>query len=248
MKASAISPMVILLDVLKIEMNNDLKKYFLVVVYLCLSIKISSAQKVTSITAEQVGQSIQVSYELASESPCFVSIFYSVDDGLNWQGPLKNVAGDVGDKIVSGDKKIMWDVLSEISQFKFNDVKFKIIAEKNKKDLSLGYDNEALAKISFETREFYFGLIKQGDIIDVEFEFTNSGSSDLIITNATGSCGCMVPQYPKEAIKKGAKGVIKVTFNSAGKMGMQDKTVTITSNALNSSIILHLKGVVEARN
>jgi hypothetical protein len=47
-------------------------------------------------------------------------------------------------------------------------------------------------------------------------------------------------------MKKGAKGTIKVTFNSAGKMGLQDKTVTITSNAKNSPRVLHLKGTVEA--
>jgi hypothetical protein len=76
--------------------------------------------------------------------------------------------------------------------------------------------------------------------------FTNTGKEDLIITNATGSCGCTVPVWPKEPTKKGAKGTIKVTFNSAGKMGMQDKTVTITSNAKNTPVVLHLKGTVEA--
>lgn len=102
------------------------------------------------------------------------------------------------------------------------------------------------AEMVFEAEEFNFGTIKQGESVTHEFSFTNAGKDDLIITNAQGSCGCTVPQYPKEAIKKGAKGTIKVTFNSAGKMGMQDKTVTITSNAKNSPRILHLKGTVEA--
>ena len=106
--------------------------------------------------------------------------------------------------------------------------------------------NTNAAEMTFEALEFNFGTIKQGDSVNHEFEFVNNGKEDLIITNATGSCGCTVPQYPKEAIKKGAKQVIKVTFNSAGKMGMQDKTVTITSNAKNSPVILHLKGTVEA--
>jgi hypothetical protein len=106
--------------------------------------------------------------------------------------------------------------------------------------------NPNASEMTFEALEYNFGTIKQGDQVNYEFVFTNAGKEDLIITNATGSCGCTVPQYPKEAIKKGAKGAIKVTFNSAGKMGMQDKTVTITSNAKNSPVILHLKGTVEA--
>ena len=97
----------------------------------------------------------------------------------------------------------------------------------------------------FSEEEFNFGTIKQGESVTREFTFTNTGKEDLIISNAQGSCGCTVPIWPKEPLKKGAKNVIKVTFNSAGKMGMQDKTVTITSNAKNSPKVLHLKGTVE---
>lgn len=107
-------------------------------------------------------------------------------------------------------------------------------------------ENKNASEMVFEALEFNFGTIKQGESITHEFTFVNNGKEDLIITNAQGSCGCTVPQYPKEAIAKGAKGVIKVTFNSAGKMGLQDKTVTLTSNAKNSPVILHLKGTVEA--
>jgi hypothetical protein len=107
-------------------------------------------------------------------------------------------------------------------------------------------DNKNAAEMTFGVEEFNFGTIKQGDAVTHEFEFTNTGKEDLIITNCQGSCGCTVPTWPKEPIKKGAKAIIKVTFNSAGKMGMQDKTVTITSNAKNSPKVLHLKGTVEA--
>lgn len=107
-------------------------------------------------------------------------------------------------------------------------------------------DNKNAAEMTFDVEEFNFGTIKQGESVTREFIFSNTGKEDLIISNAQGSCGCTVPVYPKEAIKKGEKGTIKVTFNSAGKMGMQDKTVTITSNAKNSPRILHLKGTVEA--
>ena len=102
------------------------------------------------------------------------------------------------------------------------------------------------SEMTFEVEEYNFGTIKQGEAVTREFTFTNTGKEDLIITNAQGSCGCTVPTWPKEPIKKAAKGVIKVTFNSAGKMGLQDKTVTITSNAKNSPRVIHLKGTVEA--
>ena len=66
-----------------------------------------------------------------------------------------------------------------------------------------------------------------------------------MISKAEGSCGCTVPIWPKEPIMKGQQGTIKVTFNSAGKMGVQDKTVTLTSNAQQNPIVLHMKGTVE---
>ena len=98
----------------------------------------------------------------------------------------------------------------------------------------------------FNEEEFNFGTIKQGDAATHEFTFVNSGKEPLIITSAQGSCGCTVPTWPKEPIAKGEKAVIKVTFNSAGKMGMQDKTVTIQSNAKTNPKVIHMKGTVEA--
>lgn len=119
--------------------------------------------------------------------------------------------------------------------------------------VSLGYSQDKKdsnpadankAEMTFTEQEFNFGTIKQNDLVNHEFVFTNTGKEPLVITEAHGSCGCTVPLWPKEPIKKGEKGTIKVTFNSAGKMGMQDKTVTITSNAKTSPVILHLKGTV----
>ncbi len=107
-------------------------------------------------------------------------------------------------------------------------------------------DNKNAADFKFNVEEYNFGTIKQGDVVNYEFNFTNVGKEPLVITEAHGSCGCTVPVWPKEAIAPGAKATIKVTFNSTGKMGMQDKTVTITSNAKESSKVLHLKGNVEA--
>jgi hypothetical protein len=108
-------------------------------------------------------------------------------------------------------------------------------------------DNKNAPSMKFKEEEFNFGTIKQGDKVVHEFEFENSGKEPLMITEAHGSCGCTVPDYPKDPIKKGEKRIIKVTFDSAGKMGIQDKTVTITTNGSDSPKVLHLKGnVVQA--
>jgi hypothetical protein len=108
-----------------------------------------------------------------------------------------------------------------------------------------GMQRENGPVMTFEVMEYNFGTIKQGESVSREFKFKNTGKEPLIINNAQGSCGCTVPEYPKEPIKPNGEGVIKVTFNSAGKMGMQDKTVTITYDT-DKTIVLHMKGTVEA--
>ena len=106
-------------------------------------------------------------------------------------------------------------------------------------------ENKNAPDIKFDIETYDFGTIKQGDKVSHDFEFANTGKEPLIITGANGSCGCTVPLWPKEPISKGAKGTINVEFNSTGKMGMQDKTVTIVSNAKSGQRILRLKGNVE---
>jgi uncharacterized protein (TIGR02145 family) len=105
-------------------------RLLLIVYFVLVSLEYSYAQKVTNITAEQVGQTIQVSYNLETESPCTVSLFYSTDNVSTWQGPLKKVSGDVGEKISNGIKRITWDVLNEMDQLKFSSVVFKVVARK----------------------------------------------------------------------------------------------------------------------
>ena len=89
---------------------------------------------------------------------------------------------------------------------------------------------QADADFKFKKMEYDFGIIEQGAIVNYNFKFKNIGKDPLIIYSATATCGCTVPQCPKEHIKKGEKGVIKVTFNSKDKFRKQDKTITINSN------------------
>ncbi|QNK61818.1 DUF1573 domain-containing protein [Pedobacter sp. PAMC26386] len=101
--------------------------------------------------------------------------------------------------------------------------------------------------MSFEKGMYNFGKIVQGESIHYEFKFKNTGKSPLIVTNATATCGCTIPEKPEAPIKPGGEGVIKVVFNSAGKMGMQDKVITITSNGNPSTSEVHLIGEVKER-
>ncbi len=87
-----------------------------------------------------------------------------------------------------------------------------------------------LPKFEFEEESYDFGTINEGDIVTHIFKFTNTGEAPLMISSATASCGCTVPEWPKEPIAVGEEGEIKVQFNSRKKPGVQNKTVTITAN------------------
>jgi len=89
-----------------------------------------------------------------------------------------------------------------------------------------------------------FGEMQQGESVTHEFMLKNTGDADLIITAAKGSCGCTVPEWPKNPIAKGEEAAIKVTFNSAGKSGKQNKTVTLVSNAIPNTKVITINGNV----
>jgi hypothetical protein len=102
----------------------------------------------------------------------------------------------------------------------------------------------AMPTMDFQDTVFDFGAIKQGDVVTHEFTFTNNGKNPLIISSAKGSCGCTVPQYPDEPIPPGKSGIMKVQFNSAGKEGHQEKSISITANSKRGFHLLFIKGDV----
>jgi len=102
------------------------------------------------------------------------------------------------------------------------------------------------ARILFDETVYEFGSIKQGEVVKHTFNFKNDSDEPLIVTNAAASCGCTVPQWPKEPVKSGESGKIEVVFNSTGKSGTQNKTIMITANTLPNTTTLVLKGEVEA--
>jgi len=94
--------------------------------------------------------------------------------------------------------------------------------------------------------EFDFGTIDQGEAVEHAFTFTNTGKEPLIISNAKGSCGCTVPQWPREPIAPGATATIDVRFDSKGKRNKQNKKVTITANTDPVQSFIYIKGEVNA--
>jgi len=98
--------------------------------------------------------------------------------------------------------------------------------------------------MSFTEKEFDFGTIKEGDKVEHVFTFTNTGDGDLIIADAKGSCGCTVPVFKKEPIKPGETSTMKVTFDSTGKPGKQQKSVNITANTASGNELLTIKAEV----
>ncbi|HQV53077.1 MAG: DUF1573 domain-containing protein [Flavobacteriales bacterium] len=105
-------------------------------------------------------------------------------------------------------------------------------------------DNTPKTTATFGNYEHDFGNIKQDSENAYTFSFTNSGTEPLIIENAVGSCGCTVPEYPKEPIPPGGTGDIKVVYKPGKQENAQTKTVTVTANTEPKETVLRIKANV----
>ena len=101
-----------------------------------------------------------------------------------------------------------------------------------------------MPKIQMVEESFDFGQIQQGESVTHDFVLKNIGDANLVISTAKGSCGCTVPEWPKEPIAQEEEVIIKVTFNSAGRSGKQNKTVTLVTNAIPNTKVITLTGNV----
>jgi hypothetical protein len=106
-------------------------------------------------------------------------------------------------------------------------------------------DNTPKTVVAFAKSEHDFGNIKQDSENKYVFKFTNTGNEPLIIESATGSCGCTVPNYPKQPIPPGGTGDIEVEYKPGKQENAQTKTVTIVANTEPKETILRLKAFVE---
>ena len=114
-----------------------------------------------------------------------------------------------------------------------------------KLDAELLKDTTTIAFV--DTVVYPFDTIMQNDKVQHTFRLVNTGQKNLLIARAFGSCGCTVPEYPKEPVKPGDTASIHVTFNSAGKQGEQHKTVTVVCNTPQRNEMLYLNGFVKVK-
>jgi hypothetical protein len=110
------------------------------------------------------------------------------------------------------------------------------------------YDENELAKFQFETTDYKFEPIQEGDHVKYNFKFKNVGKRELIISDAKGSCGCTIAEYPEDPVKPGDEGEIKVDFDSKNKSydPMETtKTVTVIANTQPNKVTLKIHGLVK---
>lgn len=120
-----------------------------------------------------------------------------------------------------------------------------ILERENQGEVASEAGNENAPIISLENAIYEFGTVKEGEKVEHTYNFTNTGKSPLILSNVSASCGCTTPEYSKHPINPGEKGSVTVVFDSQNQVGMQQKIITILSNAEPSRTILQLKGEVK---
>lgn len=103
-----------------------------------------------------------------------------------------------------------------------------------------------LPVLQFEKMEHDFGTIKEGQKVSFTYKLKNTGEAPLIIQNAQPSCGCTAPDWTREPIPAGGTGFVKAEFDSKGKPGIQNKTITVTANTWPKTVQLKFKASVTA--
>lgn len=95
----------------------------------------------------------------------------------------------------------------------------------------------------FDSSSYHFGKVKQGERVNLELHFTNTGKTPLIISNCVTACGCDVATAPREPIPPGGSGIVKYTLDTTSRMGMQQKTITITYN-VDQVLVINIYGEI----
>jgi len=105
-------------------------------------------------------------------------------------------------------------------------------------------DKSELPVITFEKDFHDFGNLRTGERVRYSFKFRNTGKTLLVISSVTSSCGCTVSDFPRQPIKPGDGGTIDVSFNSEGRRGIQNKSVTVFSNTQPPTTMLRIKAMI----
>lgn len=108
-------------------------------------------------------------------------------------------------------------------------------------------DTTNVAKMAFDNIRYRYGEVEEGAIVEHTFKFKNTGKAPLIISNAKSTCGCTVPEWPKEPIPVGGEGAIYVKFDTKDKELFQTKPIFLTANTHPSETTLYLMGKVRKK-
>lgn len=101
-----------------------------------------------------------------------------------------------------------------------------------------------ITEIGFTETTFDFGTVEEGTIVTHVYTFTNTGQEPLVLADVKGSCGCTIPQWPREPLAPGETASITVEFNSKNKMGKRNQRVTITANTNPPQSFIYLTGEI----
>lgn len=104
--------------------------------------------------------------------------------------------------------------------------------------------NPNAPKLTFVEQSYDFGTVVEGPQITHDFKIKNEGKEPLVLSNVHASCGCTVPTWPKEPILPGKESVISATYNTSGRPGHFNKTITIESNADGGNKVVTISGDV----
>ena len=101
-----------------------------------------------------------------------------------------------------------------------------------------------LPVIEFSSTDHDFGTIPEGQKVSYTYSVKNTGQAPLLIQNAQPSCGCTVPDWTKTPIPVGGTGFVKAEFDTHGKSGIQNKTITVTANTWPKTTTIKFKAMV----
>lgn len=90
-------------------------------------------------------------------------------------------------------------------------------------------------EITFDEANYDFGAIKEGEVVEHVFNFKNTGTQPLKVSQAQPSCGCTAPHWTREEIAPGESGSVTVQFDSKGRPGQQNKSVRLITNTKNGN-------------
>ena len=102
----------------------------------------------------------------------------------------------------------------------------------------------AQGDLKFEGENYDFTKVTEGTLATHEFKFKNTGDQPIVISNVQASCGCTTPDWTKEPVLPGKTGIVKAVYNSNGRPGVFNKTITVTSNGKEATKVLSIKGEV----